>query len=56
MYLFILAIALIIVGYYAGVNQLAKTTFAGLVQLGNTYTGRDQSGKFAAYPTNAPAV
>jgi hypothetical protein len=55
-YLFVLSILLIVLGYYAGANQLLKTSIAGLVQLGNTYTGRDSSGKFAGYPGNAPTA
>lgn len=56
MYLFILAVLLVVAGYYAGLNQLAKTGIAGLNTLGQTFTGRDSSGKFAGYPQNAPAA
>jgi hypothetical protein len=52
-YLFILALVLIVVAYFAGANKLLGTFFGGVNQLGLTYTGRDTSGKFAAYPTGA---
>jgi hypothetical protein len=52
-YLFILALVLIVVAYFAGANQLLGTAFGGLNSLGLTYTGRTSSGQFAAYPTGA---
>ena len=53
-YLFILALVLIVVAYWAGANQLANTTLQGVNTLGLTFTGRNQQGQFASYPTNAP--
>ncbi len=50
-YLFILSLALIVVAYWAGSNAVLTTLFAGANTIGNTYTGRDTQGKFAAYPT-----
>ena len=50
-YLFILSLILILVAYYAGSNALLGTFFSGVNTIGQTYTGRDSSGKFAAYPT-----
>ena len=55
-YLFILAIVLILVAYYAGAVNLGSTIFSGVNTLGLTFTGRDKTGNFAAYPTNAPAM
>lgn len=55
-YGFWLALALIVLAYWAGANQLLKTTFSGANQLGLTFTGRDSTGKFAAYPANAPSA
>lgn len=49
-YLFILALVLVFVAYYAGSNRLLSTTFAGVNQLGLTFTGRNAQGNFAAYP------
>lgn len=53
-YLFILALVLILVAYWAGANQLAGTTLSGINTLGLTFTGRNTQGQFAAYPSNAP--
>ena len=50
-YLFVLAVILILVAYYAGANTLAKTGLAGLNTLDLTATGRNAQGQFAAYPT-----
>lgn len=52
-YLFLLALALIAAAYFVGVSTDAATLFAGLKSLGLTFTGRDASGKFAAYPQGA---
>lgn len=49
-YLFILALILILVAYFAGANQLGQTAFSGINSLGNTFTGRNQQGQFASYP------
>jgi hypothetical protein len=53
-YLFILSFVLIVVAYYAGSNKILGTLFSGTSQLGLTFTGRDSSGKFAAYPAGGP--
>jgi hypothetical protein len=50
-YLFILSLVLIVVAYWAGSNAVLGTIFSGANTVGLTYTGRDSSGKFAAYPT-----
>lgn len=55
-YLFILALVLMGLAYWAGGKQLLGTIFSGVNQIGETYTGRDSSGKFAAYPTGAPTA
>ena len=49
-YLFILSLILILVAYYAGSKALFETLFTGTNQLGNTFTGRNAQGQFAAYP------
>ena len=49
-YLFILALVLVFVAYHAGANQLLGTGFSGVNSLGQTFTGRDSKGNFAAYP------
>lgn len=49
-YLFILALVLILVAYFAGANQLGQTAFAGVNSLGLTFTGRNNQGQFASYP------
>ena len=54
-YLFILALALIAVAYWAGTNKVLGTIFGGVNTLDNTVTGRNAQGQFAAYPQNAPA-
>lgn len=53
-YLFVLAVLLVVLAYFAGANQLAKTGLAGLNTLGLTFTGRNSQGQFAAYPTGGP--
>ena len=50
-YLFIISLLLMLVAYYVGANALLGTFFAGANTIGETYTGRDSNGKFAAYPT-----
>jgi hypothetical protein len=55
-YLFVLAIALVILAYYAGANKLLGTAFSGVNTLGLTFTGRNSNGQFAAYPSNAPTA
>ena len=49
-YLFILAVILILVAYYAGSTKLGTTLFSGINQLGLTFTGRNAQGQFAGYP------
>lgn len=53
-YLFVLALALMILAYWAGANKLLGTLFAGANALDLTATGRDQQGHFAAYPSGGP--
>lgn len=54
-YLFILALVLVLVAYYAGVQTEATTFFNGVGYLGNVFTGRNpKTGQFASYPGNAP--
>ncbi len=52
-YLFILALALVLLAYYAGANKLLGTGVAGVNTLGLTFTGRQSSGpnagQFAGY-------
>lgn len=48
-YLFILAIALVVLAYVAGSNQLLGTLFSGVNNLGLTFTGRNAQGQFAGY-------
>lgn len=55
-YLFLLAVILILVVYFAGASQLGTTIFGGVNQLGLTFTGRTSQGQFAAYPMGAPAT
>jgi hypothetical protein len=52
-YLFVLALFLIAVAYFAGTKSLLQTGGQEAVAIGNTYTGRTQQGTFAAYPTGA---
>lgn len=54
-YLFFLALALVILAYWAGANKLAQTGISGVNQLGLTFTGRNSAGQFASYPANAPS-
>jgi hypothetical protein len=49
-YLFILALVLIVVAYWAGSNALLGTGIKGVVSLDNAATGRNSAGVFAAYP------
>ncbi len=50
-YLFVLAFLLVAVAYWAGTTGILSTIFAGVNSVGNTYTGRNPAGVFAAYPT-----
>lgn len=53
-YLFVLAVILIVVAYWGGSKQILQTIFSGANTLDLTATGRDSSGKFAAYATGGP--
>ncbi len=44
---------LILVAYYQGVKTDAGAFGDLLVKVGNTFTGRNQAGQFAAYPKAA---
>lgn len=52
--IFILALVLIIVVYFAGATSVGKTFFAGVQQILLTVTGQKSPGVFGAYPGNAP--
>lgn len=52
-YLFILAILLMLLAYYAGAKQLGQTLFSGINTLDLTATGRNSQGNFAAYAKGA---
>ena len=54
-YLFVLALAIVFLAYYAGANKLFGTGIAGLNTLGLTFTGRNAAGEFAAYPAGGPS-
>ncbi len=54
-YLFILAIFLIAVAYWAGTQKIAGTVLSGVNTLDLTATGRNAQGNFAGYPANAPS-
>lgn len=49
-YLFILAIILIVVAYFAGSTQVLSTFGTQVGNLGNIFTGRNAQGQFANYP------
>lgn len=49
-YLFVLALVLISVAYWAGTQKILGTLFSGVNTLDLTATGRNQQGQFAAYP------
>ena len=53
-YLFVLAVLLVVLAYFAGANKLAQTGLSGLNTLGLTFTGRNAAGQFAAYPGGGP--
>ncbi len=50
-YLFILAVLLVTAAYFVGVSTNGATLFAGLNQLGQTFTGRNANNQLAGYPT-----
>ncbi len=52
-YIFILSLVLIGVAYYVGLSTDAQAFIAGLNTLGLTFSGRNQQGQFAGYPTGA---
>jgi membrane-bound ClpP family serine protease len=49
-YLFILALILILVAYFAGSTALFGTIGQQIGSLGLIFTGRNTQGQFAAYP------
>ena len=53
-YIFVLTAILIIVAYWAGASKVLSTSFQGINSLGLTFSGRNQQGNFAAYPTGGP--
>ena len=53
-YIFWLSLILIAVAYYAGSTRVLDSIGKNVGNLILTSTGRDSSGKFAAYPGNAP--
>ena len=52
-YLFLLALFLIIVAYFAGFVADTQAVGSALNSLGLTFTGRDTKGNFASYPGGA---
>lgn len=48
-----LAALLIVVAYFTGFTSDTGAIGNVLVNLGNTFTGRNSSGNFAAYPSGA---
>ncbi len=52
-YLFLLAVLLVVAAYFVGVSTDGATLFAGINQLGQTFTGRNAANKFAGYPQAA---
>jgi hypothetical protein len=54
-YIFWLSLILVVVAYYAGSVKVLNSLGTQVGSLIMTSTGRDSSGKFAAYPQNAPA-
>jgi len=55
-YIFWLSLLLILVAYYAGSVKLFHEIGVSVGNLILVSTGRDSSGKFAAYPANAPTT
>jgi hypothetical protein len=55
-YVFILALMLIFVAYFAGFATDVQAVQGAGVNLLNAATGRNSSGQFAAYPTGAPTA
>ena len=52
-WIFIISLVLVLVAYWAGTRGVANAFFTGFNSLLLTVTGRDSSGKFAAYPGGA---
>lgn len=52
-YLFILALVLIVVAYFAGSSGVLNSLLSGLGNLGLVFTGRNSQGNFAAYPSSS---
>lgn len=55
-WLFILALFLIAVAYFAGFTADTKAVGGALVSIGNTFTGRNAAGQFANYPQGNTAA
>ncbi len=53
-YIFIISLVLVLVAYWAGTRGVADVLGKNINMLILTVTGRDSSGKFAAYPTGGP--
>lgn len=54
-WLFLLALFLIAVAYFAGFTADTKAVTGALVSIGNTFTGRNAAGNFANYPNGNTA-
>lgn len=52
-YLFVLMLVLIALAYYTGLKTDAGAVSSALGSLGQTFTGRNSQGNFAAYPGGA---
>ena len=55
-YIFLLSALLIVVAYFVGAATETNSLAAGVTKLVYAVTGRDTSGKFAAYPSGASTV
>lgn len=55
-YIFILSAILIAFAYFVGASTDTNSLANGIVKLVYAVTGRDATGKFAAYPTGATTV
>jgi len=49
-YLFVLMLVLIALAYYTGLKSDSQAIFAGINQIGQTFTGRNSQNQFAGYP------
>lgn len=54
-YLAVLTGLLMVLAYNVGATNLLGTGGSVVANLGNVFSGRNQQGQFAAYPSNAPA-